>query len=147
MRLLSRGMARGILFYPGNLLIYVWEPFIRAPDLLISFLDRCDCDILWISLFRVRHGIHLAHLVRLTSLPEGRPSAFHKADELPGFYQSIAAMESIGLENQLAIIRPHENPNHESKVRDANGGDTKCAATISGSKRIRKLSLSALTFK
>jgi hypothetical protein len=40
----------------------------------------------------------MAHLVRLTSLPEGRPSDFHKADELPGFYQSIAAMESIGLE-------------------------------------------------
>jgi hypothetical protein len=64
----------------------------------------------------------LAHLVRLTSLPEGWPSDFHKADELPDFYQSIAAVESIGLESRLAIIGPHENPNHESKVRDANGG-------------------------
>src|SRR5260370_41683317 len=36
----------------------------RAPELFISFLERCDRDIVWISLFRVRDGIHLALLVR-----------------------------------------------------------------------------------
>jgi hypothetical protein len=59
-------------------------------------LEYCERDIVWISLFRVRHGIHLAHLVRPTSPQGGRPSDFHKPDELLSFDQSVAAMESIG---------------------------------------------------
>ena len=92
--LLVRSMARGILFQLGHLLISARELFIRAPDLFISLLERCDRDIVRINLFRVRHRIHLAHLVRPTS-PK-RPSDFHTADQLLNFYQSLAAMESIG---------------------------------------------------
>jgi hypothetical protein len=74
-------MPRGILF--GSLFIYALS--IRALDLFISLLERCDRDIVWISLFRVWHGIHLAHLVRPTSPQGGRPSDFHKPDELLSF--------------------------------------------------------------
>ncbi len=44
-------MGRGILFELGNQFIYARELFTRAPELFISFLERCDRDIVWISLF------------------------------------------------------------------------------------------------
>jgi hypothetical protein len=58
-------MACGTWSQLGNLFICARELFFRAPDLFTSLLECCDRGIVRISLFRVRHGIHLALLALL----------------------------------------------------------------------------------
>src|SRR5450631_1427826 len=90
-------MARGILFRLKNSFTHERELFIRAPEteLFISFRDRCDPDIGWINLFRVRHGTSPQGQNRIQCLAFRRPYGNPRAGLDP--MEDAAGQPSTGL--------------------------------------------------